>query len=203
VLPFLSTSQSLGGALGPVWSIQVGGPVGSSPDASGLMREEVWQFGTHTLSLQSGYLSPDRARPLAQAKLAGSIIPLAYQLNGPTCSGRSMRLSVYWQAAAQPAIDYTVFTHLLDSSGVVWAQDDRQPQVGSRGTSGWLPGNVIREEYELPIPAGAPAGTYRLEMGMYDWASGKRAPVESGEGSTSDRLILPEIIRVEAECKGS
>lgn len=109
--------------------------------------------------------------------------------------GDSLHLSLYWQSLQTTDAAYTVFTHLLDTGDRIWAQQDNQPHHGERPTSTWLPGEVIGDEYDLPVRADTPAGEYVLEIGMYDGVSGQRVPVcgENGEKLEYSRILLQSV----------
>lgn len=108
------------------------------------------------------------------------------------CPGEAVHLTLYWRSHDTMDTAYTVFTHLLDGGGRIWAQQDNQPQSGERPTSTWLPGEIVRDEYDLLVNPDAPAGEYVLEVGMYDWDSGERLPVwdDEGERLEYDRILL-------------
>ena len=65
--------------------------------------------------------------------------------------------------------DYTVFVHLTDENGQPVAQTDGQPGGGTRPTSGWQPGEAVRDSYAVPLAADMPPGVYTLQVGMYLW----------------------------------
>jgi Gpi18-like mannosyltransferase len=85
--------------------------------------------------------------------------------------GTPLRLDLVWEASATPSIDYTVFVQLLDENGRVAAQHDGQPQDGRYPTTAWVAGDRIGETVTLVAPA---PGEYRLIVGMYELASGRR-----------------------------
>ena len=87
---------------------------------------------------------------------------------GEVGAGQSVPLELAWRRGAQPLGDYTVFVHLLDSAGQLAAQHDAPPQNHRRPTSGWQPGELVRDYHGLPLPEAAPPGDYRLEVGLYD-----------------------------------
>jgi hypothetical protein len=95
--------------------------------------------------------------------------------------GRNLTLTLYWQASGASPIPYTVFTQLLDVGGVLRAQRDQQPGNGHLPTTGWVPGEVLTDTYQLSLPASLAPGTYTLHVGMYDPVSGTRLPVFSAE----------------------
>jgi hypothetical protein len=79
-----------------------------------------------------------------------------------------------WHALAQPAADYTVFVHALDSSGKVIAQADGPPLGGDFPSGTWLPGETVLDHHALSLPP----GTYTLEVGLYELVTLQRLPGE-------------------------
>jgi hypothetical protein len=92
--------------------------------------------------------------------------------------------------------DYTVFTHLVDTEGRLWTQQDNQPQEGGRPTSGWREGEVIADKYHLLLPNDIPTSQYRLEVGMYQWQTGERLSVFQREEGVGNRVLLAPVITV-------
>ncbi|MCS7178977.1 MAG: hypothetical protein N0A03_06860, partial [Anaerolineae bacterium] len=113
--------------------------------------------------------------------------------------GETFPLTLYWQADALIPSSYTVFVHLLGPDGRIYAQQDSVPVGWTRPTTGWFPGEFIRDEYRLTLDPAAPPGEYRLEVGWYDPTTGQRVPVLSAAGTPlGDHIMLPERIRVES-----
>lgn len=135
-----------------------------------------------------------------RATLGDGAVLLGYDLEtfNVERSTLNMQLTLYWQARAPIAVDYTVFAHLLGPDGRVWGQVDRMPVEGHRPTSGWLPGEVLVDRYVLPVAADAPPGVYRIEVGLYEAASGQRLPVQDADGKLlpDDRVLLDSQIQV-------
>ena len=75
--------------------------------------------------------------------------------------GNILHLTLFWQADARPAQDYSVFVHISDKDQIngphdIIAQADRNaPVYGWYPTSQWQAGQVIREDYGIQIPSGA------------------------------------------------
>jgi hypothetical protein len=113
--------------------------------------------------------------------------------------GQKVVLTLYWRSLAPVQEAYTVFTHLVGpvrpgTDTPIWAGCDHEPGRASYPTSAWQPGEVIVDEFVLPIPADAPPGPYGLEVGLYQWhtmqrLSISRADVEAG----SDYAVVGEI----------
>jgi len=74
-------------------------------------------------------------------------------------------VDLYWQAEAEMDRSYTAFVHVLDENGVLVAQLDRLP--GGYPTGDWQPGEIIHDQYAIPIPEPFPSGTYTLKTGFY------------------------------------
>jgi len=92
----------------------------------------------------------------------------------PAHPGDPLRLTLHWAATGTPEGDYSVFVHLLGPDGTLVAQQDNVPQGGTYPTFLWKPGERLDDTYEVVIPPGAPAGSYQLVAGMYDWRTGER-----------------------------
>ncbi len=117
----------------------------------------------------------------------------------PVRPGEELSLALYWRAEGTTATGYTVFVHLVGPDGEIVAQRDQPPAAGSRPTTGWLPGEIIADDYSLTVPAGAPAGLYRLRLGIYDPATGERLPVGGTNTPAGDHLFLPPGVEVTAD----
>lgn len=117
--------------------------------------------------------------------------------------GERLLLDLYWQADGPVGENYVVFTHLVGTAWnpatgkPIWAQDDHEPLRGGCPTSLWLPGRLLRDRYELTLPAETPAGEYLLEVGMYRWNTGERLPVSGDGADPQARRILLTTVRVE------
>jgi hypothetical protein len=88
--------------------------------------------------------------------------------------GETLRVRLYWEPIDELGAPYHTFVHLVDASGDRMAQSDRQPGGVYYPASLWRPGELLRDDHELALPAGLPPGGYTLLAGMY---------ALSGEGS--------------------
>jgi hypothetical protein len=74
--------------------------------------------------------------------------------------GQVVRLSLFWQADEPVGERFTVFAHLLDQNGRLVAQQDGEPVGGSRPTTSWSAGEVIRDHVGiLVLPTRRPENT--------------------------------------------
>jgi len=113
------------------------------------------------------------------ANLDGKMALRGYDVSPPAGNrGRETTVTLYWQALAPMARDYTVFVHLVGEDGQRVAQHDGEPwwEVSSP-TSTWQVGERLRDRHVLALPADIPPGTYQLRVGAYFWQTGERLPV--------------------------
>jgi hypothetical protein len=110
----------------------------------------------------------------------------------PAPPGGRVRLTLYWRALAESPTDYAVFTHLIDGGKRIRGQQDNPPARGERPTTGWVPGEFIVDEYDIPVAPEAPDGEYRVAVGLYDPATGRRLAVTDERGRPSGDHVLLE-----------
>jgi 4-amino-4-deoxy-L-arabinose transferase-like glycosyltransferase len=125
------------------------------------------------------------------------VLLLGYDLETDEITpGDVLHLTLYWQAQREMEVSYTVFVHLLDTQNRIWGQQDSVPDKGQYPTTGWLEGEVVEDEYEIPVDPSAPPGEYLVEVGLYDAAqpSYPRLPVLGEQGQIiGDRVLLGEV----------
>lgn len=114
----------------------------------------------------------------------------------PLRAGDTVPVTLVWQTDAPLATSYTVFVHLLgeqynpSQDNFLWGQVDRVPVQGRLPTNAWTPQENITDAYQVKLDDRAPAGTYQIEIGLYD-ANGTRLRVHDANGSDlGDALIL-------------
>jgi hypothetical protein len=127
--------------------------------------------------------------------LGNKVDLLGYQLDGwEARAGETKNLTLYWRARGEMTEEYTVFTHLIDSAGQIWAQDDGYPLQGDYPTSFWAAQEVVGDAYELVLPPRIPAGEYEIEVGMYLASSGERLSILDDAGQVLDnRVVLGKV----------
>lgn len=103
--------------------------------------------------------------------------------------GETVQVTLWWEALAPMAQDYVVFVHLLLPPDAVWAQQDQMPQAGAARTSTWQVGERIEDAHRLTLPPEAPAGVYRIEVGVYDKDTFARLPV----GFSDQGVVLAQV----------
>lgn len=125
------------------------------------------------------FLAPD-----AHIRITG------YQFFGTEVrAGQPIMFALQWQADAPIAERYKVFAHLVDPSGRTVTQRDDEPVANTRPTTSWKAGESIADNYGLVVPRGAPAGMYRIELGLYKLEGLQRLKLADG----SDHATLGPI----------
>jgi hypothetical protein len=140
----------------------------------------------------TGPLPTTPAAPLS-ARLGEAIRLEGYALPKQAYpAGEVMPVTLFWRATTPPATRYKVFVHLLDATGALVAQTDREPKGGFRPTDRWSAGERIIDRYGVWLPASLSAGNYTLQIGMYDF-SGARLPIAQNGQVVGDALPLIEV----------
>lgn len=101
---------------------------------------------------------------------------------------RKIHLTLYWQDLTRTSNDYTVFVHVLDAGGKVVAQKDAQPLDGTYPTSIWEAQEIVKDSYDVAIPADA-RGPFSIEIGMYSQPGLQRLPI-----GNSDHILLQNVL---------
>ncbi len=132
------------------------------------------------------YTLPRPAHPL-RADFDGQVRLLGY--DSPRLSAgqpATLTVTLAWQAiTAPPAV--TRFVQLVGPDGQIYGQNDSAPDNGRYPTGSWLPGEVVVETVALRLQPGRPAGPYRLHLGFYQPASGRRLGLPAGQ----DHVEIP------------
>jgi hypothetical protein len=78
--------------------------------------------------------------------------------------GKGFGLELLWRAAIAPQDNYTLWVEAVDAGGRVLRAVERQPQAGQAPTGSWQPGQFIRDQVDLVVPASAPPGPEALQV---------------------------------------
>jgi hypothetical protein len=118
--------------------------------------------------------------------------------------GDTLVLDLYWRVRKAPQADYTVFVHLVGdefnpaTQGPVWGQRDAQPLDGLWPTRVWREGEALVDRLPVMLDPAAPAGTYRLVVGLYRTDTLERVVVTDMRGQALGDYLplgLPIIVR--------
>jgi hypothetical protein len=140
---------------------------------------------------------PPIQNPL-EVNLGDQVELLGYALDTTELkAGGKLSLTLYWKALAEMDASYTVFIHLLDTEDKIWGQRDSLPGNGMLPTTGWLPGEVIVDQYEIPIQPDVLPAQYAIEVGMYRAETGQRLSIINQKGQVVDNRVLLEEITIQ------
>ncbi len=115
--------------------------------------------------------------------------------NRPAAPNTMLNVTLFWQAVAPVANDFTVFVQLVDANRRIVAQSDGQPQQGFYATPNWQPGERITDLHLLPLPLDILPGTYDLLIGLYEAGSGARLQILDSAGQfQSDYVKIPGVV---------
>ncbi len=138
------------------------------------------------------YQAPPAVARLLPAQFGPTIRLRGYRQRDPLTRGQPFRVALEWEPQQTLPASDMLFVHLLGPDGRRYAQVDL-PYAGQD----WQRGRYWLTELPLALPADAPAGTYRLVMGIYDPATGQRlhataAAVAAPALDGPDALLLGE-----------
>jgi len=143
----------------------------------------------HISAREHRYDIPPIQQPL-DVEFEYGIALLGYDLQAPVIqSGKTITVTLYWQANQQLESSYKVSVQMLSAGMQIMAQDDSIPAHWTRPTTAWLPGEVIIDEHTLTIRKEAKPGDYTLIVALYDELSLQRLHIEQG-GRTRDYVTL-------------
>jgi 4-amino-4-deoxy-L-arabinose transferase-like glycosyltransferase len=146
--------------------------------------------------------SPRRETFAGQIALAGYAIGDPNQAGSPPGGalvvqpGQSLPLRLDWQALAPLTDTYTVFVHLVDASGGGCGQSDGLPLAGLYPMHLWEPGIRYPDARTLDLATDLAPGRCRLEVGLYQLASGDRLPVTEGLGRLPTNALVLDYVTV-------
>ncbi len=181
--------------VGPLLALLAGGLLVVEPRLAVL---PVWA-ATVALVVLSSYaylaprftqVTPDAAAP---AILGGNRVTLldgAVSQDWQSSEGlpvlpRDLTVTVAWQALQPMDFDYNVFVHAVDAAGNRVAQWDGQPQRAGEAypMTTWPVGEIVQNSYRLEMDPAA-AQVQRVDIGLYNWQTGERLPVNGDDKVT-------------------
>ncbi|MCB0192431.1 MAG: DUF2079 domain-containing protein [Anaerolineae bacterium] len=125
-----------------------------------------------------------------QAQFGAAIHLTGYRLIDD--SETELLVLLKWLTTEPLPTNFTVFIHLLDSDGVLVSQSDAFPRwLTPQPTSQWLPHQTQLDSHRLALPEHLPAGTYTLQLGLYNAETLERLPLPDGSSTLElDRVRI-------------
>jgi hypothetical protein len=125
-------------------------------------------------------------------QFADTLLLTNYQITPTTLNpGDTVTLSLNWQARRPFDEEYILFIHLFHI-----ATGQRQGQVNIPLTGilfdarRWPIGLTVPDSHTFTLPANAPAGPYRFELGLYHAITEERLPVTTSSTQSPDNKII-------------
>ncbi len=143
-----------------------------------------------TMDVRSGATFGDFARLLGYDARPAPSVAADGSAGLAMTPGSPLTVTLYWQGEGASTLPYAVSLQLLDANGVLRAQHDQQPAAGAAPTTGWVPGEVLADNYRLELPAGLAPGHYTLVIRMYDPATLAVLPATSADGKPADDSLV-------------
>ncbi len=197
-------SQIMGGAYR--FRIPAIAPPGTYPILATVLNPETGQSVGQSVALANvtveaqarNFELPQDVVPVS-AVLGDEIELVGYKLHNRTVKPReTFGLTLYWRSLGFADSNYTVFVHAVGPDQSIRGQWDSVPGQGMSPTSGWVPGEIIEDHYEVPMAKKAPAWEYDIFVGMYDSLTGERLTLFSPNAPVSDsRVWLTRVQQLE------
>jgi hypothetical protein len=159
------------------------------PDTGQYLGEPVTLARITVEEIERNYTLPANVTPIS-AVINSQIELVGYKLEDQTVKPReSFGLTLYWRSLDFAAANYTVFVHVVGPDQSIRGQWDSMPAQGASPTSGWLPGEIIADHFEVLMDREAPPWKYDIFVGMYDPVTGRRLELFSPKAPTSDNRV--------------
>jgi hypothetical protein len=100
-----------------------------------------------------------------------------------TDSRDTVSVTLNWRVAQLVNQDLSVFVHVYGPDGKLVTQSDGYPLLGMAPFGNYQPGQTLQDRHTLDWPPEAPAGTYRVGVGVYDRGTGQRLEAHDAEGN--------------------
>jgi len=161
------------------------------------LRKDVWMAPTPPSGpngvWQANEQPPWKWRVPADATFADSIELVGADFPTSVRRPGKIPLDLYFRVSARPPAGFKIFVH-FDGPAAPRVIGDHDPVNHTFGTAYWLPGEYIRDHYDVDVPLmTTPAGSYTVLMGFWPGGEGKRLKVTRGSNDGSDRVRLGTI----------
>lgn len=131
--------------------------------------------GAHLASAGPGLVEISRTAtdrdPNAPIAPLGDGLALMQMKVMPLDNAGTVDVALWWTATAKPAYDYSTFVHISDAdqissdADVIAQNDEAAPVYSWYPTTLWSPGEVVRDDHTLTLPADRPAKL--IVVGLY------------------------------------
>lgn len=100
--------------------------------------------------------------------------------NNQAYAGESLKVMFNFKVLEEIGADYMIFVHVEDEGGRADRLNiDHAPVRGTYATSKWKVGEMVRDEFDVPVPPGMPVQRLNLIMGFWDAKTDARLPIKN------------------------
>ena len=136
--------------------------------------------------------TPPAPRFAVNADLDGKIVYLGMDVEPATAEpGKDLRITHYWKMVASPGDGWKVFTHLEGPGHQSFINSDHGPVGGKYPVSQWKPGEIIRDQHTVAVPASWSHESLLVYVGL--WRGPTRLAVKSGPSDGADRVLAATV----------
>jgi len=153
--------------------------------------------GTRRLSIALQSIVWQRATDQAALAQFGEHIVLTAAQLPKVANASPLVLPLTFRSLAALEADFTLFVHVfgpLEPAGqqppALLSQWDGWPLHDNFATSGWKAAERLGFRVAVPLPANAPPGEYRVELGWYESSTGARLPVSAAKREIHDNVLV-------------
>lgn len=120
-----------------------------------------------------------------------------FSREGKLQAGQTLHYQLHWEIRNRPDTNYWIFAHVVDENQQRYAQVDR-----AFPTENLESNRFMTTEIPITIPEDAPAGTYKLVIGVYDPTNEQRLPLTTRDSLRAapdiagDHALLVEVVPV-------
>lgn len=127
---------------------------------------------------------------------SGDFSLAGYDLPASATIGEETTLDFWWQANSDLDVTATQFLHWFNTETEDFFIFDQVTFAGYFPTQDWVAGMLVQDSWTVTIPDDIPAGTYRVQTGMFELATAERIPVTDSTGTpvTDNSIVLGEVV---------
>ncbi len=132
------------------------------------------------------------------ANLGGKVELAAATIHpGRLVPGEPARVSVFFKVLEPLAEDYMIFVHVEDADGKGERMNiDHKPANGIYPTTQWKPGETVKDDFTLYVPAGSSMRAVNIWMGFWEPRSDTRLKLlnpDAVRNDGRDRILLAQV----------